>query len=102
MRLFKSKEQRLRDRGGKTARATVLERRPALAGLALQEDDARLYVYRLRVEPDDEPAFEAETKSVAGDVYHEAGANTLVVYDPTNHGKIVFDAQALKAKLVDR
>lgn len=99
MKLFKSKADRLRKAGGTSANATVLERRPAMVGLALQEELARLYVYRLRVEPEDEAPFEAEVKIIARDAYHEVGERTLVVYDPANHGKVVFDVPALKARL---
>src|SRR5262245_10215125 len=107
-------ERKLREKGGIQAWATVLESEKQWAstgGANVSPGQAGSMTIhqklRLRVEPDGEPPFEATVKQVFNDSYGwhipQEGYSVKVLYDPTDHSKLVIDLEAMPvAPAVDR
>jgi hypothetical protein len=101
-----SLEDQLRKEGAKTAPATVLSEKD---GFQMREggayntgkDITRLH-FTVRVEPEDEPAFEA--KIVIRRDHMRIGQwgfrrpKVAVLYDPKDHGRVAFDFDAMAAE----
>jgi hypothetical protein len=96
----KHKLKSLREHGGKSALATVLEfdkrwgvPESGHGGIPLGHSEH--YTLRIQVEPVGEPAFETEIKEhdyfVADSRRPRPGEQFAVVYDPNNHAEVVRD-----------
>jgi putative oligomerization/nucleic acid binding protein len=107
-------ERKLKEHGGIRAWATVLasEKQWASSGGANVSPGqaGSMTIHQkltLRVEPDGEPPFEATVKQVFNDSYGwhipQDGYSVKVIYDPTDHSKLVIDTEAMPvAPAVDR
>jgi hypothetical protein len=107
-------ERKLKERGGKRAWATVLESDKEWAGTgglnAAAGQAGSITIHqklRLRVEPDGETPFESTVKQVFNDSYGwhipQEGYSVTVIYDPTDHSKLVIDLEVMPvAPGVDR
>ncbi len=95
-------ERKLKEGGGKRAWATVLESEKEWAstgGLNKTAGQAgSMTIHQkltLRVEPDDEPAFEEKIKQVFNDStgmsIPQEGYSVAVLYDAGDHSKLVLD-----------
>lgn len=99
-------EPKLKEQGGKRAWATILESKkgwtttggvnavPGQAGsITIRRE------FRLRVEPEGEPQFEATVKQAFNDSHGwhipEEGWSMTVIYDPNDHSKVVIDVDAM-------
>src|SRR5215469_152467 len=88
-------EKQLRARG-RSAQATILD---AKSGVSITSGDPALagntqvvWKLRLRITPDGEPPFEAETSARFGQLGGPQPGNTVfVLYDPDDHTKVVVD-----------
>jgi hypothetical protein len=96
-------ERKLRRRG-KTAMATVLSLRqyPDNWGPGPTGSGYFLCKMTVRVEPDDEPPFEAkiDTWLLRPDLVVWVGGLVSVLYDPSDHRKVVFDHSIIEAQRV--
>jgi hypothetical protein len=112
---LKSLEQKLRDGNGRTAPATVIEIEKGKSlnftndtgphgsgntvetSVALSKD-----MYRLRVQPDGEPEFEAVVKASDRDfappMQLRVKAVVIVLFDPADHERVAIDVAASKAR----
>jgi hypothetical protein len=96
----------LKEHGGKRAWATILESKkgwtstggvntgPGQAGsITIRRE------FRLRVEPEGGPPFEATIKQAFNDTHGwripEEGWSVTVIYDPNDHSKVVMDVDAM-------
>lgn len=107
-------ERKLKEQGGARAWATVLESKKEWAsagGTNIAPGQAGSITTHqqltLRVEPDGEAPFETTVKQVFNDSYGwhipREGYSVTVIYDPTNHSKLVIDLEAMPvAPGVDR
>jgi hypothetical protein len=87
----KGLERQLREQGGKEAWATVLEAKDrwqsSMQTLSSRSVTDHVRV-KLRVEPDDEPAFEATFNQAFSGAVPFTGWQCKVLYDPNDHSKI--------------
>jgi hypothetical protein len=99
---FKSLEEKLREGGGRQAKATVLKAKQGIPtsmsqGSAMYGEDITRWHYLLRVEPDGEEPFEA---AIVIRINHldglslQEGETAIVLYDPDDHRKVAFDVKA--------
>ena len=107
-------ERKLKEQGGTRAWATVLESTKEWAssgGSNVSPGQAGSFTIhqklRLRVQPDGETPFEVTIKQVFNDSYGwhipQEGYSVTVIYDPTDHSKLVLDLEAMPvAPGVDR
>jgi hypothetical protein len=97
-------ERKLREQG-KPAMAMVLSIRRKVSGLYKTDDPfyqtapteatRALWTMTVRVEPDSEPAFEASIEAWLWQAERPSMDWLIpVLYDPSNHGKVVFDHSA--------
>jgi hypothetical protein len=115
---FKSLEQKLRKDNARTAPATVIEiakgkslswqddtgqathgsGNTAIESVALSKDK-----YRLRVQPDGEPEFEAIVKVSEDDFIGSrtlrVGSAVVALFDPADHERVAIDVAATKAEM---
>jgi hypothetical protein len=99
-------QRKLKEHGGNRAWATILESKkgstttggvnvvPGQAGSITMRRE-----FRLRVEPEGEPPFEAAVKQAFNDSHGwqipEEGWSVTVIYDPNDHSKVVMDVDAM-------
>jgi Short C-terminal domain len=97
-------EHKLKEQGGKRAWATVLESEKewsSSGGLNQSPGQAGSFTTRqkltLRVEPADEPSFEAKVKQIFNDSHGmsipQEGSSVSVIYDPDDHSKLALDME---------
>ena len=112
---FKSTERKLRDGKGRAAAATVLriekgrslnwksETGPHGSGNYVEQGTVSKDRYRLQVQPNGEPAFEAVVKIREDDFFGRyalgVGSAVTVLFDPEDHEKVAVDVAATKAQL---
>jgi hypothetical protein len=112
---FKSLEAKLRDGNGRAAPATVLgiekgrslnwksETGPHGSGNYVEEGTVSNDRYRLQVQPDGEPAFEAVVKIREDEFFGlyalRVGSAVTVLFDPEDHQKVAVDVAATKAQM---
>jgi hypothetical protein len=101
----KSLEEKLRDGGGRSARATILKakKRWYSSGMSSNLGSVQYYRLKLRVEPDGEPAFEADADANSNylGILFEEGATLRVLYDPEDHSEVAVDQQAGVAEMLE-
>lgn len=112
---FKSLEKKLRQGNGRAASATVLDIKKGRSinwtvkdpnvtsgGMTETVGTASKDHYKLRVEPDGEPPFEAEVV-IREDQFMafapKVGSKIQVLFDPDDHSKLAVDVQATKQLL---
>src|SRR5689334_17848990 len=89
--------QRQLRKNGRRAFATVLESTrtkytETVGNDAIVSNTRILWKFRVRVEPDGEPAFEADLDVLLPQLWSpSSGTRFPVLYDPDDHGKIVVD-----------
>src|SRR6266536_2984695 len=93
------------EESGKAAKATVVAVGKRTSWKTGNSDDPESYAYEtwkvdLRVDPDDEPAFEVKTK-IQWPMYQRGdlriGAELPVLYDPEDHGSVIYDPSEPRA-----
>ncbi len=96
-------EKRLRDGGGKTAPAQITEAKAGHMAISSGGDAAQQvasahvnWKLKLHVTPDGEAAFDAEVKEPYPEMGGgpSVGSTVGVLYDPTDHSKLVVDHSA--------
>jgi hypothetical protein len=97
---------KLEGEGGVVAWATVIEAGTGWTSGTNSENgpwtvgDHKHMTVKLRVEPDDEPAFEVKFHQTFGGMYPIAGFQVKVIYDPQDHSRIAILEDQIFAPLI--